>query len=731
MSRGTGAGGGLVKARRPTMSLVFGGALDRESGLMGGDGMAQADLRNVHRRRGRMQMRLGLFETADFGGAEPIAGLALQSTGGGIVATYTTGTREVHVWRVDGDGESPELVGLWFKANVTTGRPVVHMAENGGRMFLAHDDPFITRRAPTVFYNMETDALHPLTAEWGNELLAADVVDLGSWAAEGQFVLKFRGVIDYLEAYIIGWGYGTRQEDGPEIVRASVPGLVNDEGEVYFDVEHYWVVGARRVPVLSCVPAGDSLLAMKAAETGRIIGDSWLNFGILKADLRFGIAGSRLAINLTGSCYAWSLEGPQVSQGGPFEDLSLPLDLGGPSPDDLVEEGALEGAFVVYLPVHRELWWVFGSRAYALSLRDPQNAGWSYHEFKVPLTGGFQLYGSGALSTAPPTGYPEYESAVVTVESVRVQWLNHGHIGDETVDVFVRPDSGAWVRVRSVLVKSGPGTQEVALEGLAYGTLYDAALRHRRGSVAAPGYEGDDPGLWTATTAPLSKGQFTTTIPAPLSLTATWSRTSATDEKIDLAWEDPADTELLARRVLRDDVEIANLAAGVKVLANTNTDTTNPIAGEVEYEYKVRYYTAAAEGINAIVDAWSGPVEPQGVVHTVLNFVLNPNADYYRYYLQWTLGVAGALTVIQDDYACSATYALRETTAAGAVNSDPTMNVQKNSAQSEVGNEPEWPVSVRLRHELTQFTVLDHSRWASIVAPVRIHDDETANNACV
>jgi hypothetical protein len=289
--------------------------------------------------------------------------------------------------------------------------PRVIMTEVFGRVFMAHDQSLVTRRAPTLYYDPLTGAalLNVLTATFAGT--STESVAESGESAESVVVanaIRFRGVVRHL-AYLVGWGFGTATEVRPEMVRISMPG-----DPTTFDENHYWIAGDRRDPVLACGPTGvlggegAILNVWKGLETHAIFGYDRATFGIRLIDPRHGIVASRAWVNIEGFAVAWAEEGPRVWQGlGPSESLEIPLALDAWEPDDLVAEGEVADAYAFYVPRRRVAWWVFGRRVYAVTARIQGRWRWSYQ------TLGFASYGAMTLfepteEQLAPTGFPEY-----------------------------------------------------------------------------------------------------------------------------------------------------------------------------------------------------------------------------------------------------------------------------------------------------------------------------------
>ena len=615
LGKGSAESGAPVPGYRKRVPIPFGGGVDRHSGVMVVEAPSFEYLWNVHLFRGKAQLRRGLdpILTAFADGGATIDSVlaiqALQSRNVAVIVGYDSAAQAVHVYTVNGDGTgTPVHIGLWFTlAAGAADPPTIIACEGYERVFLAHDERYLSFRASTVYYDIVSTSLKTLSADWavGDTLAPVDADE----------EIKFRGVTTYLD-YLVGWGFGTKTDGRAEIVRISLP-----EDQATFDAEHYWTVGQKGVPVLACAAAGDVLLAMKASSTHRLIGTSWLDFGMLMADARYGIAGSRLAVPHRGELYVWTQEGPRVSSGGPFQNLSLPLDLPGHEPTDVrAHKGAASAGFGFYLPTRNEILWSFGRIAYVLHLDEPLR--WSYRDWGADeyycagtLYGGVGDAGTNPDPSEVPTGYPEYVSASVGDDSASIQWTNHAPESDLTVDVFYRLHAGgAWT-------KEGVAIQMLTTQLYALATTldpvtqYDVALRYRRGDLTTPGYEDEDPDNWTDDagvegTPADSKGTFTTTLAAPTIDSTTWDRDSSTAESVAVVIT--PHSAVADVRVERDGVlvelKLAAAHAGAQFTVSDVSDgDPTDFAGETVLHYVA---TTVFGGVDGGVDTaaqWAGP----------------------------------------------------------------------------------------------------------------------------
>lgn len=576
-------------AERQRYRMIFGGGLDRAAGTMAVRPGSMRDLRDVVLGQGKVRVRDGMVATAeliDETGTPLTHGcgiFAFRSEGVAIAVGYSEPDRRVHVNRLQPDGTSPEWVGHWFTMIAGAGPPRVQAAELNGKLFLAHDEQRLARRAATYIYD-------PLTTPQLTEL-AADL-DGG-----GEAPVRFRGVCQYLQ-YVFGSGH-----DRAEVARHCLPGQ-----PLEFARNDYAPFGATGDPILAAVPAAGGLLFFKQTEVHGLVGYSVRTFQKVLVDPLNGLAGSALVVNVGGRVFYWSLaRGPRVISGmGASEDLALPLDLGAPLPADLAAMGVVEDGYAEYDPERVSVLFTFGELQYALALdSDPWR--WHFNELGRATRAGGRIYSRPVEPV--PSGHPEAAATTdITATSAKANWTNHDNDGDETVEVWAKPADGSWSLRGSAAGTPAP-SQSLTLAGLTPATEHALAYRYRRGGGYTAGYEGGDPDAWPAT----ARTTFDTSAPsAPVVSSATWERTSGAAEKIvlTLLLADPA----LETKVFRSDTgdfEDAVLLTTLAAAEAAFDDGT--IAGEQAYTYWIRHYDAGTESdgdLSAPMTAFSGPATP-------------------------------------------------------------------------------------------------------------------------
>ena len=496
---------------RPRQQLVFGGGLDRGTGVMVVDEASFNDLRNVYLFDGKAELRKGLYETLTFFSDEEVFHVApIRSQALGAIFTWKASTGDIKLYRASGDGTSTIYVGVvWTLDPTAVVFPRISTADSYGKLYIAHDEPIYANRAASRVYDPSTDTL----SNYQQDLYSTDV---------GLVDTFFRGFARHLN-YLVGWGYGNENDGNrPEIVRISLPG----EPDTMLP-QHYVMVGQRYEPVIGCWSVGTVLVMRKETDSYRLIGESRANFGVDgPIDEQYGVVSSQLGITVQGVNYFWSLAGPRAARGGnASDDLAQLLDLAGPVPDPLAEATAQEYGFCVYDPEQREVLFVFGAWAYVLHLRNPQALRWSYRQYRVALAGGGLLYsgvtgvaGSGA---GAPTSWPTLTGLTPGPTTVQVDWTNDGVLlGGEVAELWAKDltNGGPWTLNKNNVAVAGP-TGTATADGLTPSTNYALAVRFKLVGVYTSGYTSSDPYNWPAP----SRGEALTDAPAltvPAAVTA-------------------------------------------------------------------------------------------------------------------------------------------------------------------------------------------------------------------
>lgn len=528
---------------RDRARVPFGPGLDRATGAAAVQPSSMKDARNVYARDDKLALRAGMQTTAYPAipwGTDVVGIFPLRSKLEVIMVILDRAARTLRVYRVNPVGptiqQAANPVG-WGTLDPNAPLPRFMAAENYGRLIIAHDEPTYLYRLPTIVYT--PDISDPVVGT----LAVVQATDSGGTLRD----VKFRGVESYLD-YIVGWGFGegssATNANRPEIVRFS-----EAAAPTTFPIEAYFIAGVRDDPVTRCIPAGGVLLAAKSAETYIINGTDPATFGISLGDPLRGIVAGRLAYALGGAAYAWTESGPAVSTGGAWADLAIPLELDGPPPTSLTAAGATAYGWVGWDEERRVLEFGFPdvttpsspTLVFALSLREPQNPRWTYYERQQSI----YTVGTFYDGKAGPPAIIGYVTAITAADAgiaadnasrkLNLSWTNNAANGDELVDIFVKPTGGAWTLFASVPVGAASQSQSFA-SGFDPLQTYTIAMRYRRGTQVGTGYTGSDPDAWTAPTAPGARQTLTFSCATPTQPSGTWSRVSASQAEVAMAW---------------------------------------------------------------------------------------------------------------------------------------------------------------------------------------------------
>lgn len=623
---------------RQRVRLEFSGGLERDAGIGVAALGSFQDLRNVYKQRGRVHARRGMEHAVDLLDEDGnpcthvIAYEAARVEQVGIAIGYQQATGKVYVYRISGDGSSAERLdcddgsgtgqsqAYWFKLDVNADPPRVSAAEVYGKVFLAHDEPVVTTRAVTAYYDP--------TAAIPVQLLSYDLVQSDTSKAAP---VKFRGVCRHL-AYLVGWGFGTDADrDRPEFVRVSLPGQPTE-----FDPNGYFLVGTRNDPVLTCESCPAGLVAYKSDEAELIFGYSADTFGQRPLDTEFGVLSSRLVTSDGTNLFSWSRSGPRVTDGqGASVDLGIPLDLGGQDPVSLVAAAADSHGFAVYLAERKLILFVFGKRGYALSFTAPgEPPEWSYVKFGIELYCAGKMPGGVSVGAAvvQPVGYPslrptsEWDAGAISDFYATLKYDNHDPTPGSVCEVWLRQSGTAWPKTpyTSQVVDTGKISDTITLKNLQAGKTYDLALRYRSGGLFSEGYTGASPDDWTATTAAESKGSFTTTASRRKIISAVWARTDVAAEQITLRIDAGTPATSTQIEVAVKDPATGTYGAFTAIAGSPFADAGLPMNPSPVYsipaanaEHWLKFRARADDGTNQgpwslEKEVWAGPQQPLG-----------------------------------------------------------------------------------------------------------------------
>lgn len=492
---------------RPRLTIPFGGAVDRDSGLLVVDQNSFAELTNWHIRNGKLMLRAGLdaFGAAFAGDDEVVAIHPLRARSVGAAISYRASTGGLTLKIVGPDGTLLNSVALPQHVDADSPAPRFILTDSYKWVIIAHDEPDINLRLPTFAFNQSTGAFENLLSG------GAAIGGLGG-------TVKFRTVARHLN-YIVGTGWGTVGEpDRPEYLRISLP-----SEPLTFDPQHFFLVGQQGEPILKCDPISNILGLKKLTDTYQLKGYDRPSFGVIPLDPNFGQMAARLSVSVSGVNYFWSEAGPRRNGGGMSEDLALPLDLDGPAPGDMTPND-LDRGFAVYDHDHREVLFIFGTWAYVLHLDAPIPNHWSYHNFGIEITAAGVLYASVVSSAAVSNVIATLVAHLASTD--RTQTWSITIAGDlvagDRLEFWVKepvgPNADVYAYHGGVVIPSTAFTQEVGIGApLMVGEESDWAVRVTN-SVGTPGtlYASSDPTLWPAVSRKTGDSSAKTTNPTPV-----------------------------------------------------------------------------------------------------------------------------------------------------------------------------------------------------------------------
>jgi hypothetical protein len=636
---------------RQAMSTAIGRGLNRAAGIVATSGASPVDVRNVYARDAKMALRGGLSLTgfpALSWGTDIIGGWGVKATLDLLLVAYDRNTHELRIYRLDPvNGVMQTLAGngRWgFATGGATSFPVLSIAEADGNVFFAHDEADIATRLTNVYYT--PDFITPSNPG----VLTALTADLDG---DGVAVAtQFRGFYAHLE-YMVGWGYGSEADaDRGDILRLSMPAQ-----STQWRPGDYALCGVRRDPIVAAVSCRQSvdtpavLALLKPDQSYKLVGTSPDDFGIEDLDFSFGAVSSRVVVTDGQQSFTWASDGPRVVTPAGTQPIGAPLELLSPLPADFPPLGPARLAFATYDQDRALLRWCFPDvesgalpvPCFDLSLWNPEDPRWTFAEIFQPVTCAFrQLARDVGGPGIPPTGYP---SALALSDNglavdhtrriVRVAWTNNGEDGDELVQLLVRPLGGAWSLAATFAVQVG---DQVANWATALPvTFYDVAMRYIRGGATTVGYESSDPALWTAATAPGSKGTVSTSS-APVA----WGPAAFSDAAtpINLTW---TSQQVGAPYLLEKDPGTGYVTVAADLVATSYSYAIPP----AELGTTVNFRLTAQRG--AVVGPTAGvlPVAMKIVVAqpvfvsatfasatAIVSLVWNPAADAFQYLVE-------------------------------------------------------------------------------------------------
>jgi hypothetical protein len=475
----------------PRQLLPFVGGLDRARGAAVADSRDYSDLRNALMLDGSLRVRPGIGSSIRaISGATDICYITVfQSIARVIAVTYDSGSRDVDVWSLDLQGNDPISVGTWGTlAGDAATPPMFSSAESYNILVLAHDEEVVTNRLDTMRFD---------PASIGNPF---DTID-ADLDGNGAVPVQFRWVTTHF-GYVFAGGYGSPSEPRSDIVRQSSP-----VDPTIYEPNRYVAVGTRDDPVLGGVSHRGTFIVGKGQSTWAIRGTTSADFAPALIDPRIGWVNHRAQWSQDGMLYFMSSAGPMVTDGSTMViPAGLELDLPSLYPVGVPAEGPPRHMFAFGLPDDRHI--VFACpnpeatrmRAYVLSIRREGEKRWGIWTLPTMLHGSLVL--SGISSSVVDPGYADPVTTTGSQglgdASIEVVVTHNDVVGDETIEVWYKPDLGVWGLLTQVPVNTSGPTQTISFTGapLVSGD-YEVQVRYKRqGGRVLASYSDPDPDMW-------------------------------------------------------------------------------------------------------------------------------------------------------------------------------------------------------------------------------------------
>jgi hypothetical protein len=413
-----------------------------------------------------------------------------------VYITFIAATRAVDIYTADLQGNNPVLLGNWgtLDAGAAT-PPCFSIAESFSILLLAHDEEDVTKRLVTQVY--DPAGMTELSD------LEADLVNDDPESAEP---VLFRWVATHL-GYIFAGGYGNAEQPSrPELVRLSHP----DDPTLY-DSTDYVIVGEQDNPSVGgiSIPVGTGLATFVVGKPGQlwtIEGQDRTTWNPQPLDPTTGLANIRSWCIMEGLLYLWSSTGPYVTDGRSCTPAGLDLDLPQAYPADLPDAGPSRNLWALALPDERHV--VFfcpdpqqdRMLGYILSARTPDTRRWGLWVAPRSLHGA--VVSSGFAYTATQPGYADPVTTEGTIglstATVDLTITHNEAVGDETVEVWYKPDGGGWTLALSTAIDTSGATQDLSFTVGVVSGDYTVAVRYRRLGQYRTGYTSTDPDDWPA-----------------------------------------------------------------------------------------------------------------------------------------------------------------------------------------------------------------------------------------
>jgi hypothetical protein len=285
-------------------------------------------------------------------------------------------------------------------------------------------------------------------------------------------------------------------------------------------------------------------------------------------------------------------------------------------------------------------------------------------------------------------------------------------VGDETYEVWLKHESDPWALNSTGAAALVSGHQDFQLDELVDGDDYVFQVRLKRSGRYRLAYQPVDPGVWPTSSRVAFNAGALDSVGAPTISNGVWTRTAIDhwNTAIDITPDDAAiDLDLY-----RDGVLINTFVGGAYGAMASYADEA-PLAAN--YIYTARHRDGTLSGpVSDAFAAFSGPPAPEDLLQT------SPTTDFGYYTVTWD--DLGETTEVEHDFLCPGVFSPLTTTTSGT---------RTETLESDII--PVNPVQsatfrVRVRNEVTAFTVTDVSNWTQRLVTCSIYAANVDYQSC-
>lgn len=296
---------------------------------------------------------------------------------------------------------------------------------------------------------------------------------------------------------------------------------------------------------------------------------------------------------------------------------------------------------------------------------------------------------------------------------VTVRYTFQELVGDETYELWLKHETDPWVLYATGVIALTSGHQDFQLDELVDGDDYITQIRLIRSARYRLAYQPSDPGVWPVSSKITFNAGALTSAGAPTLTGGAWTRTSGASQKITVTVE--GDDDAIDLDLYRDGVVIHTFLGGTLSGPTPYDDVDPPIAAA--HIYTARHRSGTLSGpVSDALSTFAGPPAPEDLLQT------SDPTDFGFYTVTWD--DLGESTQVEHDFLCPGVFSPLTTTSAGTrtetLESDviPTTTTQSATFR------------VRVRNEVTAFTVTDVSAWTQRLVTCLIYAANVDYQSC-